>query len=133
MAEGFLRSFDPRLEVYSAGSAPTSQVNPNAIRVMGETGVDLSTARPRNVGEVLCDPFAYVITVCANAERECPAFTGQVRHRLHIGFSDPADAAGTDEEVLAVFRKSRDEIHRRFHEFYTQELKPQLDNTGEPS
>ncbi len=112
---------------------PATSVNSNAIRVMEEMGVDLSAARPRSVSELLRDPFDYVITVCANAERQCPAFTGQVRNRLHMGFPDPADAAGTDEEVLVVFRDSRDDIHRRFLELYTQKLKPQLDETGEPS
>ena len=133
MAEGFLRSFDLRIEVHSAGSVPAEQVNPYAIRVMDEVGIDLSAACPRNVSEFLREAFDYVITVCANAERECPAFVGRVGHRLHIGFPDPADATGTDEQILAAFRDSRDDIHRRFLEFYSEELKPQLDNLGEPS
>jgi len=126
MAEAFLRSFDPRLDVESAGSRPAAKVNPYAIRVMEEAGVDIFDGRPKNVDQFLNDPIDYVITVCSNAERDCPAFLGEVKHRLHIGFPDPADATGTDEEILAVFRQSRDDIHKRFREFYETELLPQL-------
>ena len=126
MAEAFLRSFDPRLEVESAGSRPAERVNPFAIRVMEETGIDISAGRPKSVDPFLHGNIDYVITVCGNAERDCPAFLGQVKHRLHIGFPDPADATGTDDEILAVFRQSRDDIHKRFREFYETELLPQL-------
>ena len=126
MAEAFLRSFDPRLEVESAGSRPAERVNPFAIRVMEETGIDISAGRPKSVDPFLHGNIDYVITVCGNAERDCPAFLGQVKHRLHIGFPDPADATGTDEAILAVFRQSRDDIHKRFREFYETELLPQL-------
>jgi arsenate reductase len=127
IAEGFLRSFDPRLEVESAGSRPAEQVTPHAIRVMEEAGIDISGGRPKNVDQFLNDRIDYVITVCGNAERDCPAFLGEVKHRLHIGFPDPADATGSEEEVLKVFRQSRDDIRRRFREFYETELLAQLD------
>ena len=126
IAEAFLRSFDPRLEVESAGSRPAARVNPYAIRVMEEAGVDIFAGRPKSVDQFLNDNIDYVITVCGNAERDCPAFLGEVKHRLHIGFPDPAGATGTDEEILTAFRQSRDEIHRRFREFYETELLPQL-------
>jgi arsenate reductase (thioredoxin) len=126
MAEAFLRSFDPRLKVESAGSRPADQVNLHAIRVMAEVGVPISAGLPKNVKQFLNDPIDYVITVCGNADRDCPAFLGEVKHRLHIGFPDPADASGTEEEILAVFRQSRDGIERRFREFYETELLPQL-------
>ena len=126
IADGFLRAFDSRLEVHSAGSKPATQVNPYAIQVMDEEGIDLTSASPKNVSEFLPQPFDYVITVCGNAERECPAFTGQVRNRLHIGFPDPADATGSEDQILAVFRESRDSIRERFLQFYNNELKPQL-------
>jgi arsenate reductase len=126
IAEGFLRSFDSRLEVASAGSRPAERVNPYAIRVMEEVGIDISGARPKNVDQFLNERIDYVITVCGNAERDCPAFLGEVKHRLHIGFPDPADATGTDDEILAVFRQSRDDIAERFREFYETELLPQL-------
>lgn len=127
IAEGYLRSFDPRLDVESAGSSPTGRVNPYAIRVMDEVGIDLSAGHPKNVDQFLDDTIDYVITVCGNAERDCPAFIGEVKNRLHIGFPDPADATGSEEEILDVFRKSRDEIKRRFREFYEQEVVPQLE------
>jgi arsenate reductase len=128
IAEGYLRSFDPRLEVESAGSRPTEQVNPYAIRVMDEVGIDLSAGYPKNVDQFLGDTIDYVISVCGNAERDCPAFAGDVAHRLHIGFPDPADATGSEEEVLDVFRKSRDKIKRRFREFYETQVLPQLED-----
>jgi arsenate reductase len=126
IAEAFLRSFDPRLEVDSAGSKPAARVNPYAIRVMEEASVDIFAGQPKNVDQFVNDNIDYVITVCGNAERDCPAFLGKVNRRLHIGFPDPADATGTDEEILAVFRQSRDEINKRFREFYETELLPQL-------
>ncbi len=126
MAEGFLSSFDPRLSVESAGSRPAEEVNPYAIQVMDEAGVDITEGEPKNVSEFLDETIDYVITVCGNAERDCPAFIGEVKNRLHIGFPDPADATGTEEEILTVFRESRDDIKKRFREFYEQELLPQL-------
>lgn len=118
MAEGFLKSFDTNLEVYSAGTNPALQVHPNAIIVMKEVGIDLAEAYPKKVDQFINDSFDYVITVCDNAKESCPVFIGNVKHRLHIGFEDPAGATGTEEEILAVFRKIRDEIKRKFFEFY---------------
>jgi len=118
MAEGFLRSFDPELEVFSAGTAPSPSVHPLAVRVMREKGIDIGGNRPKNVAEFLTKPFDYVVTVCDGAKESCPFFTGSVRHRLHIGFDDPAEATGSEEEVLAVFRRVRDEIEKRFSGFY---------------
>lgn len=126
MAEGFLRSFDPRLDVASAGSRPAERVHPNAVRVMAEAGIDISRGRPKNVSEFLGDAIDYVITVCGNADRDCPAFLGEVKRRLHIGFPDPAEATGEPEEVLEVFRECRNEIKERFRELYETELLPQL-------
>jgi len=126
MAEGYLRSFDSRIEVHSAGSRPAKQVNPYAIRVMAEDGIDLSAALARDVREYLDQPWDYVITVCGNADRDCPAFIGAVGQRLHIGFEDPADATGSEEEILAVFRASRDEIRARFRTWFDSEVAPQL-------
>ncbi len=122
MAEGFLKSFDQRLEVYSAGTAPASEVHPVAVRVMAESGIDLRDHRPKLVDEFLGDSFDYVITVCGDAKENCPVFTGKVRERLHIGFEDPAKATGSEEEVLQVFRRIRDEIREGFYAFYTEKL-----------
>ena len=118
MAEGFLKSFDPTLEVYSAGTAPAERVHPKAVQVMAEEGIDISKNYPKSVDQFIDQSFDYVITVCDAAKESCPVFTGNVKHRLHIGFEDPAEATGTEEEILAVFRKVRDEIKRDFRRFY---------------
>lgn len=123
MAEGFLKSFDNELEVYSAGTSPSKQVHPKAIQVMKEYGIDLSKNHPKTVDKFLSEPFDYVITVCDNAKETCPLFIGKVGKQLHIGFEDPADVIGTEEEILSLFRKVRDEIKRDFYEFYKNELK----------
>jgi arsenate reductase (thioredoxin) len=123
MAEGFLRSFDSSLEVYSAGTKPAATVHPLAVKVMREEWVDISTNLPKSVDTFLEKAFDYVITVCDGANDSCPVFIGKVEHRLHIGFDDPAEAEGTKEEVLATFRRVRDEINRRFRLFYNENLK----------
>jgi len=124
MAEGFLKSLGPELEVHSAGTQPSVHVNPAAIQVMQEIGIDISHGLPKNVSQFLSDSFDYVITVCDDADQNCPVFTGRVKHRLHIGFADPARAVGSQEEVLAVFRTVRDQIKARFSQFYNRTVKP---------
>ncbi len=118
MAEGFLKSFDNELEVYSAGTNPSNQVHPKAIQVMKEVGIDLSNNYPKMVDQYLDESFDYVITVCDNAKETCPVFIGKVEKQLHIGFEDPAEALGTEEEILSVFRRIRDEINNEFFKFY---------------
>ena len=118
MAEGFLKSFNSKLQVFSAGTNPTKAVSSNAIKVMSEIGIDISSGKPEDVSEYLNQEFDYVITVCDNAKETCPAFLGKVGKTIHIGFDDPADAVGTDEEIIAVFRRVRDEIKTDFLTFY---------------
>ena len=127
MAEAFLKSFDPTLEVYSAGTNPSSSVHPKAIQVMNEVGISLDGAFPKNVDRFINQTFDYVITVCDHAKETCPVFIGKVGKQLHIGFEDPAEATGTEEEVMAVFRSVRDEIRQRFLEFYSETIKPNRD------
>ena len=117
MAHGFLQSFSRNLEVHSAGTIPAERVNPKAIEVMKEVGIDLSGHRPKSVEIYLNDEWDYVITVCGGANDSCPVFTSKVKHRLHIGFDDPSDAIGTDEYVMKEFRRVRDEIQMKFKEF----------------
>lgn len=126
MAEGFLKTFDNTLSVYSAGTEPANRVNPNAIKVMEELGIDLKSNFPKSVNEFLNDEIDFVITVCGGANESCPAFLGKVGIRVHIGFDDPADATGTDEEILAEFRRVRDEIKRDFWQFYNSDIKVKL-------
>ena len=118
MAHGFLQSFNSDLEVHSAGTKPADIVNPKAIEVMKEVGVDISNHRPRSGEIYLNDEWDYVITVCGGANESCPMFTGNVKHRLHIGFDDPSDAIGADEFVMSEFRRVRDEIKEKFKEIF---------------
>lgn len=122
MAEGFLKEFDKNLKVYSAGTRPSHEVHPMAIKVMDEIGIDISKNQPENVDKYLNEAFDYVITVCGGAKETCPTFTGKVKKHLHIGFEDPADATGTFEEVLNEFRRIRDEIRRDFYAFYRENV-----------
>ena len=123
MAHGFLQSFSPALKVYSAGTRPAAQVNPTAVKVMLEAGIDISSHTPHNVEEYLGQEWDYVITVCGGANENCPAFTGKVKHRLHIGFEDPSEATGSPEFIMGGFRRIRDEIKERFLEFYRTDIK----------
>jgi arsenate reductase len=123
MAEYLLRQIDPQLEVHSAGTDPAPHVHPRAVAVMREIGVDMTGALPKGVDRFLGEPFDFVITVCDNAREQCPVFTGAVRTRVHLGFDDPAAARGSDEEVMAVFRRVRDEIRAVFHEYYTTTIR----------
>jgi arsenate reductase len=123
MAEGFLKSFDKNLEVFSAGTKPAEKVNPFAVKAMQEIGIDISDGKAENVDMYLSQSFDYVITVCDNAKESCPVFTGDVKHQLHIGFDDPADAVGSEEEVLPIYRRVRDEIKNDFYDFYLKNLR----------
>lgn len=117
MAHGFIQSFNPNFDVHSAGTTPATQVNPNAIRVMHEVGIDLLSHYPKNVEQYLNDEWDYVITVCGGANESCPNFTGNVRNRLHIGFDDPSDATGNEEYIMSEFSRVRDEIKNCFANF----------------
>lgn len=113
MAHGFLQSFNQDLEVHSAGTKPAERVNPKAVEVMSEAGIDISFHTPKSVETYLKDEWDYVITVCGGANETCPMFIGKVGKRLHIGFDDPANTTDINE-----FRRVRDEIKHKFSEFY---------------
>ena len=121
--QGFLRQFDGHLHVRSAGTNPSDKVHPKAIQAMSEVRMDISGQEPENVDMYINDEWDYVITVCDNAKETCPVFLGKVNHQLHIGFEDPAEATGTEEEILTIFRQVRDEIKRDFYQFYTTHIK----------
>ncbi|HAH25069.1 MAG TPA: protein tyrosine phosphatase [Prolixibacteraceae bacterium] len=126
MAHGFLQSFDKNIIVCSAGTEPASQVNPKAVKVMKEIGIDISDHTPKMVDQYLNEEWDYVITVCDHANETCPAFFGKVKHRLHIGFEDPSHAIGTEEFIWSEFKRVRDEIKEGFWKLYVEEIKPQL-------
>ncbi len=123
MTEGFLRSFDPALDVFSAGTQPAARINPFAVQAMKEVGIDISGGKPKSVTQFTGDSFDYVVTVCDDADKNCPNFRGKVGKRMHIGFPDPAKATGSDVEKMAVFRKVRDDIKTKFKELYEKEIR----------
>jgi arsenate reductase len=118
MAHGFLQSFGKDLQVFSAGTKPAGQVNPKAVKVMKEQGIDISHHKPENVNNYLFEEWYYVITVCDDANETCPVFSGKVTHRMHLGFEDPSNARGTEEFIMSEFRRIRDEIKTTFYKFY---------------
>ncbi|HJD77270.1 MAG TPA: arsenate reductase ArsC [Bacteroides reticulotermitis] len=123
MAHGFLQSFDRRLLVYSAGTKASGQVNPQAIEVMRQAGVDISHHTSNSVELYLADEWDYVITVCGGANESCPTFSGKVKNRLHIGFDDPSEATGTPDFIQSEYIRVRDEIKVKFLALYTNRIK----------
>ena len=116
MAEGFLRHFaGDRFDVASAGTRP-AVLNPGAVDAMREVGVDIAQHRSKSVDEFAGQRFDHVITVCDRARESCPIFPGATRLH-HWPFDDPAEATGTSEERMAVFRRVRDEIAARIQRF----------------
>lgn len=98
-------------EAYSAGTQPAGYVHPLALQVLAEIGIEHS-GHSKSVGEYRQMPFDLVVTVCDDAAENCPVWLGKGR-RAHLGFSDPAKATGSEEEVLTVFRSVRDDIARK--------------------
>lgn len=126
MAHGFLKSFDQRLTVESAGTEASGKLNQKAVEVMKEIGIDISHHTSDSVDKYIHDEWDYVITVCGGANESCPAFLGKVKKRLHIGFDDPSHATGTPEFINSEYYRVRDEIKVAFYKLYTGEIKPQL-------
>jgi len=109
MAEGLIRTFHGHIyEAFSAGTEP-GRVSPYAIRVMAEIGIDIGAHRSKGLQEFLDQKFDYVITVCDQAKESCPYFPGG-KKILHQSFEDPSALTGTEEEIMAGFRRIRDEI-----------------------
>ena len=126
MAAGFLKSIDPRLDVYSAGTQPAARINPHAVQAMREVGIDISAGSPKSVNQFVSQSFDYVITVCDDADKNCPNFSGKVGKRVHIGFIDPAAATGSEAHIMSVFRQVRNEIKQKFSVFYSKEINKSL-------
>lgn len=109
MAEGLVNHFlAGKAKAFSAGVRP-KVVNPRAIQVMGELGIDISNHYSKSVDELMGNKFDLVITVCDRAAAECPFFPGDTEV-MHMGFTDPAQATGSENEVMAVFRQVRDDM-----------------------
>ena len=117
MAEGIVNHFlTDRVRAFSAGTEATT-VNKRAIEVLEEIGIDISGHRSKTLDEFAGESFDYVITLCGDANEKCPLFFGGVE-RLHLGFPDPSRATGSDEEIMAEFRRVRDEIKARLLAFF---------------
>lgn len=110
MAHGWLKSYNPQFEVCSAGTFPEKEVNPMAIEVMAELGIDISGHKPESIEKYLDQKWDFVISVCDATLETCPTFSGKVRHRLHKGFEDPARFRGTPEQVKAKYIEVRDDL-----------------------
>jgi arsenate reductase (thioredoxin) len=122
IAEGFINHLlAGRWEARSAGTKPAERVNPLAVRVMAEVGVDIGHGRPGHVDAYVREPWDLVVTVCDSARESCPWFPRPVEH-LHVNFDDPAGATGSEADRLSVFRRVRDEIRSR--------LLPELEARG---
>jgi arsenate reductase len=120
MAEGWLRHYaGNRVEAFSAGTKPAG-LNPMAVAVMRESGVDISSHRSKHVDELAKVDFLFVITVCDAAHQGCPVFPGAL-YQLQWSFDDPAEATGSEEEKLVVFRRVRDEIAEQVRTFVCRE------------
>jgi arsenate reductase len=116
MAEGLLRhDAGDRFTVASAGTKP-SIVRPEAVAVMKEVGIDITSHRSKNVDEFTGQAFDYVLTVCDNAKESCPVFFGSAT-RLHHSFNDPAAVQGSEEKRMAEFRRVRDELRSYLNSF----------------
>ena len=122
IAEGYIANFaGDKAEVYSAG-IETHGVNPKAIAVMKEDGIDISAHTSNNINEYLNIDFDYVITVCDNAKERCPFFPSKAE-KFHQNFPDPAKANGSEEEIMNEFRKVRDMIKFYSKNFVEENLK----------
>jgi arsenate reductase len=112
MAEGLVNyDLAGQVQAFSAGVRP-SRVNPRAIQIMTELGIDISGHRSKSVDDLGGEQFDLVITVCDQAQEQCPIFPGETMV-MHVGFSDPAKATGSEAEILAVFRQVRDEMRQQ--------------------
>jgi arsenate reductase len=121
IAEGYLKYFaDGKATIYSAG-VETHGVNPRAIVIMEEDGIDLSGHTSNNIDEYYNTDFDYIITVCDNAKERCPYFPSKAQ-KFHYNFPDPAKAQGTEDEIMSEFRRVRDMIKGYAEDFIKQNL-----------
>lgn len=124
MAEGLVNhELSGQVQAWSAGVAPT-RVNPRAIRVMQEVGIDISRQRSKAVTDLAGVEFGLVVTLCDGAREQCPIFPGGTPI-MHLGFPDPARATGTEEEILTVFRLVRDDMRKKLVSLFEKKLREQ--------
>ncbi|RCX17022.1 thioredoxin type arsenate reductase [Fontibacillus phaseoli] len=120
MADGFLKQLGgDRFEVFSAG-LEAHGLNPRAVQVMGEAGVDISGHHSEVIDPAILNRADYIITLCGHADEHCPAVSNPTAARWHWGFDDPAKVIGTEEEIMAEFRRVRDQISERMERFVAE-------------
>lgn len=121
IAEGYIRHFaGDKAEIYSAG-VETHGVNPRAVQIMKEDGIDISGHTSNNINEYRDTDFDFVITVCDNAKERCPFFPSDAK-KLHYNFPDPAKATGTEQEIMQAFRSVREMIKEYSKAFVADNL-----------
>jgi arsenate reductase len=129
MAEALLRQHGGAdFDVHSAGTDPKG-LNPRTMRLLADAGIDASWARSKSVQEYLGQPFDYVITVCDQARQVCPVFPGS-HESLHWGYEDPAEATGTEDEIMAVYRQTFTLIGERIHQFIPLALRRRTESSA---
>ena len=122
MADGIVNhDFSGKITAVSAGTEPHG-LNPRAVQVMHEIGIDISQNSSDHLNRYTGQTFDYVISLCSDADEQCPAFFGGVK-RLHMPFDDPPRSTGSDQQVLTVYRRVRDEIREQMNDFFHEELK----------
>ena len=121
MADGIVNhDFSGKITAVSAGTDPHG-LNPRAVQVMHEIGIDISQNSSDHLNRYAGQSFDYVISLCGDADEQCPAFFGGVK-RLHMPFDDPPRSTGSDQQVLTVYRRVRDEIREQMNDFFHEEL-----------
>ncbi|MFB5065604.1 MAG: arsenate reductase (thioredoxin) [Firmicutes bacterium] len=129
MAEGLAKRLGgDKVEIWSAG-LEAHGVNPRAVKVMAEIGIDISKHTSDEIDLSLLEQMDYAITLCGDADERCPLTLPTVR-KLHFPFADPAKATGTEEEIMAQFRTVRDSIARRLEKFLAEEVIGSFDQPG---
>lgn len=126
MAEGFTRHhFGDYFDVYSAGTKPKG-ISIHAIKAMAELGIDITAQSSKSVEKFISEEFDLVVTLCDNAKESCPVFPGTTEI-IHLRFEDPASAVGSDEEIVKIFRKVRDDIQERLLDYFKEKYSIVLD------
>jgi arsenate reductase len=122
MAEAILKDMDKNLEVYSAGLHPEPEVDPIAIRVMQEIGIDISLSKSRHYQEFEGMEVDYLITLCEGTKDKIASVNIPARHKIHLGFEDPRKTNCSDEQIIYTFRNIRDEIQNELEYFFSRIL-----------
>jgi arsenate reductase (thioredoxin) len=132
MAEALLRQIGGAdFDVHSAGTDPKG-LNPRTMRLLADARIDASWARSKSVSEYLGQAFDYVITVCDQARQVCPVFPGS-HESLHWSYEDPAEATGSEEEIMAVYRSVFTQLGERIHQFVPLALRPRSESNAAPT